>query len=219
MQKETVAATITSSGMVPAIRVPAAEDALFAAAVLFRGGISLVELTMTVPDGVRVISDLRRSHPDLLVGAGTVLDVETAQACLDAGASFLTSPGFEPAVVDFANRNNVMVIPGVMSPTEVMMASKAGAGFVKVFPCAQLGGPEYIKALRRPFPHVPMIASGGVNQQTAGEFIRAGAAAVGIREELIPSEAVARRDERWILELAHRFRLIIDRARDSRQAR
>ena len=216
MTIETVAAGITASGMVPAIRVPSAEDAVFAATILARGGISLVELTMTVPDGVGVIASLRRSHPNLLVGAGTVLDLKTAEACLDAGAAFLTSPGFEPDVVAFANSRNVMVIPGVMSPTEVMMASKAGAGFVKVFPCAQLGGPGYIQALRRPFPHVPMIASGGVTQQTAGEFIRAGAAAVGIREELIPSEAVARRDEHWILELAHRFRLIIDRARSPR---
>jgi 2-dehydro-3-deoxyphosphogluconate aldolase/(4S)-4-hydroxy-2-oxoglutarate aldolase len=219
MTKEAVRAAIEATGIVPAIRVPTPDDALFAAVIVFTGGIQLVELTMTVPDGVRVISELRRSHPDLLVGAGTVLDVDTAAACLDAGAAFLTSPGFEPSVAAYSEKRNVAFIPGALTPSEVMMAWKTGADFVKVFPCSFVGGPPYIRALRAPFPHIPMIASGGVNQQTAADFIRAGAAAIGIGEELIPAEAVHNRDRQWISELTHRFLGIVKRARTMKPTR
>jgi 2-dehydro-3-deoxyphosphogluconate aldolase/(4S)-4-hydroxy-2-oxoglutarate aldolase len=149
----------------------------------------------------------------MVVGAGTVLDLDTAQACLDAGACFLTSPGFEPDLVEFAVKRKIAIIPGALTPTEILMAWKAGADFVKVFPCANVGGPSYIHALKAPFPHVRMIASGGVNQVTAGDFIRAGAAALGIREELIPFDAVQGRDQDWIRELTHRFLGIVKRAR------
>lgn len=213
MTRDTVRAAIEKAGIVPAIRVPSAEDALFVAETVVAGGLHVVELTMTVPGAAGVIAQLRRSHPHLLVGAGTVLDVEAASECLDAGAAFLTSPGFEPSVVEFAQRHDLTVIPGALTPTEVMMAWKAGADFVKVFPCALMGGPAYVRALKAPFPKVRMMASGGVNQQTAGEFIRAGAVALGIREELIPPEAVARRDREWILELVRRFQVIVQRAR------
>jgi 2-dehydro-3-deoxyphosphogluconate aldolase/(4S)-4-hydroxy-2-oxoglutarate aldolase len=217
MIRQAVSTAIESTGIVPAIRVGSPEDALFAAETLFAGGLHLIELTMTVPDATGVIARLRKSHPDLLVGAGTVLDVETASACLDVGAAFLTSPGFEPSVTEFAVKRGVAVIPGALTPTEVMMASKAGADFVKVFPCGQVGGPSYIRALMAPFPHIRILASGGVNQQTAGEFIRAGAAGLGIREELVPADAIANRDRQWILELAHRFQAIVQRARSPRR--
>jgi 2-dehydro-3-deoxyphosphogluconate aldolase/(4S)-4-hydroxy-2-oxoglutarate aldolase len=141
--------------------------------------------------------------------------VETAAACLDAGAEFVTSPGLDLEIVEFAVKRNVVVIPGVLTPTEVMLSRKAGADFVKVFPCAAMGGPNYIHALKAPFPDVRMIASGGVNQQTAGEFIRAGAIALGIREELIPAEAIEGRDLDWIRELTHRFQAIVKRARNA----
>ena len=215
MTRETVRAAIEKAGIVPAIRVSSAEDALFVAETVVSGGLHVVELTMTVPGAAGVIAQLRRSHPHLLTGAGTVLDVAGATECLDAGAAFLTSPGFEPSVVEFAQSRGVAVIPGALTPTEVMMAWKAGADFVKIFPCALMGGPAYIRALKAPFPKVPMMASGGVTQQTAGEFIRAGAVALGIREELIPPEAVARRDREWMLELVHRFQVIVQRARAS----
>lgn len=216
MSRDAVRAAIEKTGIVPAIRVNSSEEALFAAETLFTGGLHVLELTMTVPDAVSIIRQLRVSHPDLMVGAGTVLTLEIALECLDAGAAFITSPGFEPSVVALAEARGVAIIPGALTPTEVMMAAKAGADFVKVFPCAQVGGPSYIRALKAPFPHVPMIASGGVNQQTAGDFIRAGAAALGIREELVPNEAIAARDTRWIHELAHRFQVIVQRARAAR---
>jgi 2-dehydro-3-deoxyphosphogluconate aldolase/(4S)-4-hydroxy-2-oxoglutarate aldolase len=212
MTKEEVWALIEEIGIVPAIRVHSADDALFGAAAIYRGGIKILELTMTVPGAIGVIKELRRTHPDLVIGAGTVLNVAH---CLDAGAEFLTSPGLDLEIVDFAVKRNVVVIPGVLTPTEVMLSRKAGADFVKVFPCSAVGGPSYIRALKAPFPDVRMIASGGVNQQTAGDFIRAGAVALGIREELIPADAIAGRDLDWIRELTHRFQAIVKRARNS----
>ena len=180
---------------------------------MLRCGIPVVELTMTVPGAIGVIEELARTSPELLVGAGTVLDIETARACVDAGASFVTSPGLDRKTVEFAVRRNVAAIPGALTPTEVMMARDAGADLIKIFPCSQVGGPSYIKALKAPFPHVPFIASGGVDQVTASEFIRAGACALGIREKLIPPEAIEQRDQNWINELAGRFLGIVQRTR------
>jgi 2-dehydro-3-deoxyphosphogluconate aldolase / (4S)-4-hydroxy-2-oxoglutarate aldolase len=213
VKKEDVCARIGELGILPAIRVPSAEDALFAAGQMFKWGIPIVELTMTVPGAIGVIAALARTTPQLIVGAGTVLDLETARACVDAGASFVTSPGVDVKIVEFAVRHNVAAIPGALTPTEVMMAHNAGADLIKIFPCAAVGGPGYIKALRSPFPHVPFIASGGVDQTTASGYIRAGAVALGIRGELIPPEAVERRDQNWIHELAGRFLGIVQRAR------
>jgi 2-dehydro-3-deoxyphosphogluconate aldolase/(4S)-4-hydroxy-2-oxoglutarate aldolase len=211
--KEEVCARIKEIGILPGIRVPSAEDALFAAGQMLNWGIPIVELTMTVPGAIGVIAELARTTPKLMVGAGTVLDLETARACVDAGAAFVTSPGMNPAIVEFAVRRNVAAIPGALTPTEIMVAVDAGADLVKIFPCAAVGGPSYIKALKAPFPHVPFIASGGVDQVTASGFIRAGAVALGVRGQLIPPEAVERRDQNWIHELAGRFIAIVQRAR------
>jgi 2-dehydro-3-deoxyphosphogluconate aldolase/(4S)-4-hydroxy-2-oxoglutarate aldolase len=213
VKKEDVCARIKEIGILPAIRVPSAEDALFAAGEMLKWGIPVVELTMTVPGAIGVISELARTSPQLIVGAGTVLDIETARACVDAGASFVTSPGLDTKIVEFAVRQNVAAIPGALTPTEVMMACNAGADLIKIFPCAAVGGPSYLKALRPPFPHVPFIASGGVDQLTAGDFIRAGAVALGIRGTLIPPEAIENRDQNWIRELSGRFLAIVQRAR------
>jgi len=213
MTKEQVCARIRHTGILPAIRVPKAEDALFAARQMVKWGIPIVELTMTVPGAIGVIEELRRTDPALIVGAGTVIDVETARACVNSGAAFITSPGFDAEIVDFTLKHKVAAIPGALTPSEIMTAHKAGADIIKIFPCAQVGGPEYIRALRNPFPHVALIASGGVNQQNAGQFIHRGATALGIRGELIPPEAIERRDENWIQELAGRFLAIVERAR------
>jgi 2-dehydro-3-deoxyphosphogluconate aldolase/(4S)-4-hydroxy-2-oxoglutarate aldolase len=213
LKKEEVRARIEQVGIIPAVRVESAEDACFAAETVNRGGIPVVEITVTVPGVVDVISDLTRRIPEMVVGAGTVLDVEMAKRCLDAGANFLTSPGLVLEVVEFAARNEVAVFPGALTPTEVIMAWKSGADLVKVFPCAQAGGDGYIRALKAPLPHIPLIASGGVNQQTALNFLLAGAAALGIGGELIPREAVKRRLAEHILELARRFTKLVKDAR------
>jgi 2-dehydro-3-deoxyphosphogluconate aldolase / (4S)-4-hydroxy-2-oxoglutarate aldolase len=147
------------------------------------------------------------------VGAGTVLDVKTARACLDAGAGFITSPGLDLEIVDFVVKQDVVVMPGALTPSEVMSAVKAGADFVKIFPCAQIGGVTYLRALRPPFPQVSFIAAGGVNQQTAGEYIYAGAAALGVGADLIPPRAIEGREQGWIVELARRFSHLVKNAR------
>ena len=208
MEKQKVRTAIEQIGIIPALRLSSAEDARFAAEAVASGGIPIVEVTMTVPGAMEVIAELVRHSPDVLVGAGTIFEIETARHCLDAGASFLTSTGLDPGVVDFAAKAGVVVLPGALTPTEVMMAWKAGADFVKIFPCSQVGGAGYIRALK-----APLIAAGGVNQQTAGDFIRAGAVALGIGRDLIPPEAIERRQPHRIQELAHRFVAMVQTAR------
>jgi 2-dehydro-3-deoxyphosphogluconate aldolase/(4S)-4-hydroxy-2-oxoglutarate aldolase len=208
-----VRARIEEIGIIPAVRVASAEDAVFAAQSVFHGGIGVVELTMTIPGAFDVIAELARTSPELIVGAGTVLEPDTARRCLDAGAAFLTSPALDLRIVEFGAKHNVLVIPGALTPTEVSSASTAGAGLIKIFPCAPLGGPSYIKALKAPFPNVALIASGGVNQKTASDFIRAGAVALGIGENLIPPDAVHEKKDKWIHELCSRFLGVIKDAR------
>jgi 2-dehydro-3-deoxyphosphogluconate aldolase / (4S)-4-hydroxy-2-oxoglutarate aldolase len=174
---------------------------------------------MTVPGAIDVISHLARSVPEMIVGAGTVLDTEMALRCLDAGAKFLTSPGLVMEVVEIAVKNDVAAIPGALTPTEVITAWKAGADFVKIFPCMQVGGPAYIRALKVPLPQVHLIASGGVNQQTAVSFILAGATALGVGAELIPQEALELQHEGQISELARRFLIMVQSARAQKTGR
>jgi 2-dehydro-3-deoxyphosphogluconate aldolase/(4S)-4-hydroxy-2-oxoglutarate aldolase len=205
MNRKEVRARIEEIGIIPAIRVSSPEEALLAAEAVASGGIPIVEVTMTVPDAAGVIAVLTKQRPELIIGAGTVLDVETAVRCLDAGASFLTSPGLDLDIAEFAHRRDTVVFPGALTPSEVMAARKAGCDFVKIFPCSQLGGPSYIKALKAPFPKVPLIASGGVNERNVADFILAGAAAVGVGGHLIPRRAIELRQPHRIHELAARF--------------
>jgi 2-dehydro-3-deoxyphosphogluconate aldolase/(4S)-4-hydroxy-2-oxoglutarate aldolase len=214
VKKEEVLAKIHEIGIMPGIRTSSAEDGRFAAEAIAQGGIPIVEITMTVPKAIDVISDMVRNSPNLIVGAGTVLDIETARRCIAAGAGFLTSPGLNLKIVEFAVKENILIIAGVMTPTEVIDAWQAGSELVKVFPCAPIGGPAYIRALKGPFPQVPIIAAGGVNQETAADFILAGAAALGIGGRLIPRAAIEHRQPEQISELARRFLRIVKTARN-----
>ena len=218
MQKKEVSARIEEIGIVPAVRFRSAEDARFATEAVSHGGIPIVEITMTVPGAIELIADLAKNNPEVIVGAGTLFDTETASRCLDAGAKFLTSPGLDLQLVEFAYKKGIVVLAGALTPTEVTMAWKAGADFVKVFPCAQVGGENYIKALKGPFRHVPLIAAGGVNQLTAANFILAGAAAIGVGGELVPEEAIRLRQEDRIHELARRFVGFVNKARTHMKA-
>jgi 2-dehydro-3-deoxyphosphogluconate aldolase/(4S)-4-hydroxy-2-oxoglutarate aldolase len=213
VNKQEVRRRIEELGIVPAVRVSSSEDALFAAEAVSRGGIAIVEVTLTVPDAHKVISHLIQNAPEVIVGAGGVSDVETARRCLDGGAKFLTTDGLDPEIANFAAKDGVVTIPGTLTPSEVMKAWKMGPDFVKVVPCAQMGGDTYIRALKAMFPHVPLIAAGGVNQQTASGFILAGAIALGIGAELIPREAIRRRQAERIAELARRFMGFVSSAR------
>ena len=213
MTRAEVCRKIQDIGIVPAIRVTSVEDAFFAAETLIDGGIPIVEITMTVPSALEIVTGLRKRHPDAIVGAGTLLDAAHVSQCIDAGAMFITSPGLDREIVQATGKADVAAIPGALTPTEIMASIRAGADMVKIYPCSQVGGASYIKALRAPFPHVPLIASGGVNQQTAIHFIEAGATALGIREDLIPHAAITSRKADWIRELAHRFLGMVQRAR------
>jgi 2-dehydro-3-deoxyphosphogluconate aldolase / (4S)-4-hydroxy-2-oxoglutarate aldolase len=205
MKKSEVCEVIREIGIIPAIRVSSAEDAHYACDVVASGGIPIVEITMTVPEAVELIAHLVRHHETILVGAGTVLNTDMASKCLDSGAHFLTSPGLNLKIVEFAAKREIAVLPGALTPTEVMEAWDAGSDFIKVFPCVDVGGARYIKALKTSLPQIPLIAAGGVTQQTAANFILAGATAIGVGTELIPADAIANRETERIRELAHRF--------------
>ena len=219
MKKAEVRSRIEEIGIIPGIRVSTPERARFAAEMVNRAGIPIAEITMTVPRALDVISYLAKTLPEMAVGAGTVLDAETAWRCLDAGATFLTSTGLVPEVVEFALKHDLVVFPGAMTPTDVIAAWRTGADFVKIFPCGPLGGPSYIQSLKLPFPQVPMIATGGVNQRTAANFILAGATALGIGAELINPEALPVMKEEQIQELARRYLGMVKAARAKKNAR
>jgi 2-dehydro-3-deoxyphosphogluconate aldolase/(4S)-4-hydroxy-2-oxoglutarate aldolase len=205
MTKQEVRAWIEETGIIAALRERSKENALFAAEAVVQAGIPVVEIALTVPQATMIISQLAKSVPGIVVGAGSVTKPEAARQCLDAGAQFITSDGFHSAVVEFAAKHNVVVIPGTLTPTEVISAWETNADFVKVVPCSQLGGPTYIGSLHAMFPEIPLIASGGVDQLTASKLIIAGAIALGIGRELIPREAVQLRQSARIGELARRF--------------
>lgn len=205
MTKDEVRARIKELAIVPAVRAANNEDALFAAEAVSRGGLPIVELTLTVPKATELIAHLVKKHPHMLVGAGTVLDLETARACLAAGAKFISSPGLDLEILEFTVKAGVVAMPGALTPTEIMAAVKNGADFVKLYPCSQVGGVDYIHTLKRPFPNVAFVAAGGVNQQTAAQYLEAGATAVGIGRDLIPPRAITSREAAWIEELAKRY--------------
>lgn len=217
MKRNDVRATIEKIGILPSVRVNARDLASFAAETLYASGIPIVEITMTTPGALEIINDLANRYADLAVGAGTVLDEETARRCIEAGARFLTSPGFVPEVVALAKKMDVAVLPGALTPTEVIAAWKAGSDFVKIFPTGQVGGIQYVRALKVPLPQIPLIATGGVNQLTASDFILAGATAIGVGGELLPREALHFRQEDRIRELAGRFLAMVRDARVLRE--
>jgi 2-dehydro-3-deoxyphosphogluconate aldolase / (4S)-4-hydroxy-2-oxoglutarate aldolase len=214
MKKEEVRARIEHVGLVPVIRAVSAKEAHFAAEAVCEGGIPIIEITMTVPGALGVISELVKSMPKVLVGAGTVLDNTMARKCADAGAQFLVTPGFDAPTVTAAKKLRLLIMAGALTPTEVIAAWKSGADFVKVFPCGNLGGASYIKALKGPLPQVPLVPTGGVNLETAGEYLRAGAAALGVGGELVLKEALTTRKADLIRGVAARFVELVKDARN-----
>jgi 2-dehydro-3-deoxyphosphogluconate aldolase/(4S)-4-hydroxy-2-oxoglutarate aldolase len=214
MDKQTVRDRIIEIGIVPVVRASSPREARIAADAVCEGGIPIVEITMTVPGAVDVIRELTKGGTsDVLVGAGTVLNVEAARRCLDAGAQFLVSPGLNLQVVELAVREGKLMMAGALTPTEVITAWEAGSDFVKVFPCGLVGGAKYIKALKGPFPQVPLVPTGGVNLNTVAEFIEAGAAALGIGGELVQAEALKANKPEVIVENARKFLAMIRQAR------
>lgn len=214
MDKERVRERIAEIGVIPVVRAASAREARMAAEAVWGGGIPIVEITMTVPGAVEVIRELMKSgSSEVLVGAGTVVNAEAACRCVDAGAQFLVSPGFHLPTVEFAARAGKLMMAGALTPTEVLAAWEAGSDLVKVFPCGQVGGAKYIKALKGPFPQIPLVPTGGVNLSTAAEFIEAGAAALGVGGELVQAEALRSNKPEIIVENARKFLAIVKEAR------
>jgi 2-dehydro-3-deoxyphosphogluconate aldolase/(4S)-4-hydroxy-2-oxoglutarate aldolase len=214
MDKQKVRDRIIEIGIVPVVRASSAGEACVAADAVCQGGIPIVEITMTVPGAVDVIRELvKNCASDVLIGAGTVLNPEEARRCLDAGAQFLVSPGLNLKTVELAVREGKLIMAGALTPTEVITAWDAGADFVKIFPCGQVGGAKYIKALKGPLPQIPLVPTGGVNLSTAAEFIEAGAAALGIGGELVQADALKSNKPEIIVENARKFVAIVKQAR------
>jgi 2-dehydro-3-deoxyphosphogluconate aldolase / (4S)-4-hydroxy-2-oxoglutarate aldolase len=215
MNKQQVRDRILEIGVIPVVRAASAAEALLAAQAVCDGGIPVVEITMTVPGAVDVIRELRKkATASVLIGAGTVLDAEAARRCVDAGAQFLVSPGLNLSTVEFAVQSGTLMLAGALTPTEILTAWTAGSDFVKVFPCGQVGGAKYIKSLKGPFPQIPLVPTGGVNLNTAAEFIEAGAAALGIGGELVQADALKSGKPDVIVENARKFAAIVKQARE-----
>jgi 2-dehydro-3-deoxyphosphogluconate aldolase/(4S)-4-hydroxy-2-oxoglutarate aldolase len=211
--KETLS-IITKVAMVPVVRAASAEDAMQAVEAIYQGGVRAAEITMTVPGAVGALEKLASVFGDkILLGAGTVLDAETARICMLAGAEFLVCPSLRPATIEMAKRYSKAVFPGALTPTEVLAAWEAGADAVKVFPCGNVGGAKYIKALKGPFPQIEMIPTGGVNLDTVGDFLKAGACAVGVGGELVDAKCMREGRYDTITERARQFMAAIAKAR------
>ena len=201
--------------VVAVIRAPSGEQLLDVAQALLAGGVEVMEVTFTVPRATRVIEQVADKLGDkILLGAGTVLDAETARTALLAGAEFIVSPTVNLEVIRMCRRYGKLVMPGAFTPTEVVTAYEAGADIVKVFP-SELGGPAYLKALHGPLPHIPLMPTGGVTLETAADFLKSGACALGIGGSLVESKAILNRDFGRIEELAKQFRAIVQEARSA----
>jgi len=191
MTSKEILAFITEVGIVPIVRTSSAESAIQAVEAIYNGGVRAAEITMTVPGAIHALEKLAdRFGGKLILGAGTVLDPETARACMLAGAEFFVTPSLRLSTIEMAKRYSKVICPGALTPTEVLAAWEAGADMVKIFPCGNVGGPKYIKALKGPFPQIEMIPTGGVNLETTGDFLKAGACAVAVGSELVDAKTV-----------------------------
>lgn len=219
MTKQEILSSIIDIGIVPIVRTVSAESAIQAVEAIYRGGIRAAEITMTVPGAIRALEKVADQFGGKIVlGAGTVLDPETARACMLAGAEFIVTPSLKVATIEIVQRYSKVITPGAMTPTEILTAWESGADMVKVFPCGNLGGPKYIKALKGPFPHIEMVPTGGVNLETAGEFLKAGASAVAVGGELVDGKSIREGRYDVIEERARQYLAVIAKARQEMQA-
>ena len=210
MNKSEVLKQIKDTGVIPVVRATTADEAMRAIDAIREGGISVLEITMTVPNAFSVIEQVTtRFGRDALVGAGTVLDAQTAKSCISAGAEFIVSPVLSLDTIAYCREQDVVVMPGALTPTEVVNAWNAGADFVKVFPAGAVGGPSYLKALKAPLPQIELVPTGGVSLKTAADFIKAGAAALGVGTDLVDVKA----QPALITERAKQFIEIVRQAR------
>ena len=206
MTKSEVIQRIRDIGVIPVVRASSADEAIQVVEAIKAGGVSLLEITMTVPGAVQVIERLtKRFGNEAIVGAGTVLDPETARSCIDAGAKFIVSPALNLETIARCRELDVTVMPGALTPTEIVSAWNAGADFVKVFPCGAMGGASYIKSLKAPLPQIELVPTGGVTLATAASFIEAGAAAIGVGADLVDVKAIRAGQPERIIEAARAY--------------
>jgi 2-dehydro-3-deoxyphosphogluconate aldolase/(4S)-4-hydroxy-2-oxoglutarate aldolase len=209
-------ATLREVGIIPIIRVSSADAVVPLTEALLQAGLPICEITMTVPNAIEAIGAVATRYPGtVLVGAGTVTDADTAKRAVDAGAEFIVTPCLVPEVIEAAQRANVAVLPGALTPGEVFEAFRKGGDMVKVFPVQSVGGAAYLRALRGPFPDIPLVPTGGVTLENMAELFQAGAAAVGVGTELISKDTLARRDYAAIGALAKQFLAVARQARMS----
>jgi 2-dehydro-3-deoxyphosphogluconate aldolase/(4S)-4-hydroxy-2-oxoglutarate aldolase len=214
--KSEVIQKIRDIGLIPVVRATSADEAMRAIDAIREGGISVLEITMTVPGAVKLIEEVaNRYGSDALVGAGTVLDPETATACISSGARFVVSPALNLDTIACCRQRDIAVMPGALTPTEVVQAWNAGADFVKVFPAGAVGGPSYLKALKAPLPQIELVPTGGVSLKTAADFIRAGASALGVGADLVDISAIREGQSALITERAKQIIEIVREARAS----
>lgn len=203
----TTLARIKQLAVVPIVRTPDRDSAMAAVEAVIAGGLNCVEITMTVANAIRVIEAVADRYDDgVLLGAGTVLDPETARACMLAGARFFVTPSLNLRTIEMAKRYSMPIFAGALTPTEILAAWQAGADGIKVFPCNALGGAKYIKALKAPFPNIELMPTGGVNLETLPAFLAAGSSAVGVGSELVDNRSVVAGDFESITERTRQFR-------------
>ena len=214
MAKEKTLAAIIEIGIVPIVRADTAALAAKAAKAVCQSGIGVLEVTMTVPGAIRVLEKVADEFGDkIILGAGTVLDPETARICMLAGAQFFVTPSLNVKTIEMCRRYSKPIMPGALTPTEVVTAWEAGADMVKIFPCGNMGGPSYIKALKGPLPQIHMVPTGGVNLDNAAAFLKAGASAIAVGSELVSKKALASGDFSSIEKTAKQFLKVVREAR------
>ena len=218
MLKQDVLRRCREVGLVPVLRAESEDQAVALAAAVAAGGVTVMEVTMTVPGAIRVMRKLAEQRPDILIGAGTVLDPETARICILEGAQFVVSPALNLRTIEMCHRYGIAVLPGALTPTEIATAWEAGADVVRVFPASALGGAKYLKSIKAPLPQVEMIPTGGVSQATAQEFLEAGAFALGVGADLVDPKAIAQGTPETITENAKKYVEIVRNFRASRPA-
>jgi 2-dehydro-3-deoxyphosphogluconate aldolase/(4S)-4-hydroxy-2-oxoglutarate aldolase len=216
MQKSEVLNALREIGLVPVLRAESEEQALTLASAIAAGGVPVLEVTMTVPGAIRVMRRLAEERPDILIGAGTVLDPETARMCILEGAQFVVSPALNVKTIEMCHRYGIAVLPGALTPTEIVTAWEAGADVVKIFPASALGGAKYLKSVKAPLPQVEMIPTGGVSLATAADFLEAGAFALGVGADLVNLKAITEGKPESITENARKYLAIVRQFRESR---
>jgi len=209
MEKAKVLAELKAIGLVPVLRADSVEKALALAEAIAAGGVTVLEITMTVPGAMQVMRKLAETRPDILIGAGTVLDPETARMCILEGAQFVVSPAINVKTIEMCHRYSIAVLPGGLTPTEVVTAWQAGADVVKVFPASAMGGAVYLKNLKTPLPQVELIPTGGVSLATAMSFLEAGAFALGVGSDLVDAKAMAEGRPEVVTETARKYLSIV----------